>query len=109
MGNHTTKQPTTQTNTHQPTPTNTNQHHTTPTPPISPYSDDSIPFQIIANSALQVFSTGNIAPGTLMANTDTRHYLNFTSNIYRFSPAFITPNDTNRFHGINERISVHNF
>jgi len=81
----------------------------TPPPPISPYSDDSIPFQIIANSALQVFPTGNIAPGTLMANTDTRHYLNFTSNIYRFSPAFITPNDTNRFHGINERISVHNF
>jgi len=81
----------------------------TPPPPISPYSDSSMPFQILANSALQVFPTGHIAPGTLMANTDTRHYLNFTSNIYRFSPVFITPNDTSRFHGINERISVDNF
>jgi len=80
-----------------------------PPPAISPYSDDSIPFQILANSALQVFPTGHIAPGTLMANTDTRHYLDFTSNIYRFSPAFITSNDTTRFHGINERISVNNF
>ena len=29
--------------------------------------------------------------------------------ISRFSPAFITSNDTTRFHGINERISVNNF
>jgi hypothetical protein len=27
----------------------------------------------------------------------------------RFTPAFLTPNDTARFHGLNERISVANF
>ena len=27
----------------------------------------------------------------------------------RFTPAFITKNDTKRFHGFNERISVENF
>ena len=34
-------------------------------------------------SNIQVFPTGHIAPGTLVANTDTKHYLNLTSNIYR--------------------------
>jgi len=77
-------------------------------PPISPYSNDIIPFQIIANSALQVFS-GHIAPGTLIANTDTKHYMHLTDKIYRFSPAFVRKNDVKRFHGYNERISLVNY
>ena len=54
-----------------------------PPAPVSPYSSDVTPFQIIANSALQVFPQGKIAPGTLVANTDTKHYLHLTNNIYR--------------------------
>lgn len=80
-----------------------------PPPPISPYSNDIIPFQIIANSALEVFPGAHITPGTLIANTDTKHYLHLTDKIYRFTPAFIRKNDTKRFHGFNERISVKNF
>ena len=80
-----------------------------PPPPISPYSNDAVAFQVIANSALDVFPEAHITPGTLIANTDTKHYLDLTDKIYRFSPAFITKNDTKRFHGFNERISVKNF
>ena len=80
-----------------------------PPPPISPYSNDAVAFQVIANSALDVFPGAHITPGTLIANTDTKHYLSLTDKIYRFSPAFITKNDTKRFHGFNERISVKNF
>jgi len=80
-----------------------------PPPAISSYSDTSIPFQIIANSAKQVFPEGRVIPGTLIGNTDTKHYLNLTDNIYRFTPAFLTANDTSRFHGFNERMSVANF
>ncbi|XP_023342401.1 N-fatty-acyl-amino acid synthase/hydrolase PM20D1.1, partial [Eurytemora carolleeae] len=80
-----------------------------PPPRISPYSDDSLPFQTIAGAALQVFPDGNITPGTLVANTDTKHYLNFTENIYRFTPSFVRKTDVSRFHGFNERISVDNF
>lgn len=80
-----------------------------PPPPISPYSNDAVPFQVIANSALDVFPGAHITPGTLIANTDTKHYLSLTDKIYRFSPAFISKNDTKRFHGFNERISVNNF
>ena len=75
-----------------------------PPPPVSPYSNDVAPFQIIANSALQVrqqhiadlfvrvmnifrhsqvFTAGHVTPGTLVANTDTKHYLHLTNNINR--------------------------
>jgi len=80
-----------------------------PPPPISPYSNDIVPFQIIANSAMEVFPGAHITPGTLIANTDTKHYLDLTDKVYRFTPAFIGKNDTKRFHGFNERISVNNF
>lgn len=45
----------------------------------------------------------------LVATTDCKWYLNLTDQIYRFSPVFLTPNDTNRFHGDNERISIKNY
>ena len=41
---------------------------------------------------------------TRIRNTDLSTYV-----ALRFTPAFLTPNDTARFHGINERISVDNF
>ena len=61
-----------------------------------------------------------------MANTDTKHYLHLTSNVYRylkesktstillsnifrFTPAFTTKNDLSRFHGYDERISLKNY
>ena len=45
----------------------------------------------------------------MIGNTDTRHYLNLTQNIYRFSPTYMYPADPPRFHGVNERISVENY
>ena len=99
-----------------------------PPAPVSPYSNDVTPFQIIANSAVQIFPTGRIAPGTLaVGNTDTRHYLNFTTNIYRyvhvctwtsintnapcsrFTPTVMREEDIARRHGPNERISTANY
>ena len=47
--------------------------------------------------------------GTMIGNTDTRHYLKLTKNIYRFSPTFMYPDDLKRFHGVNERISPNNY
>ncbi|KAL1448138.1 hypothetical protein MTO96_044144, partial [Rhipicephalus appendiculatus] len=45
-----------------------------------------------------------------IGNTDTRHYLDLTRNVYRFSPAFLTPQEASRrFHGDNERISRPNY
>ena len=45
----------------------------------------------------------------MIGNTDTRHYEQFTNNIYRFSPTVMFVGDEKRFHGVNERISIKNY
>ena len=45
----------------------------------------------------------------MIGGTDTKHYVNLTDQIYRFSPTYMFPEDAKRFHGINERISVENY
>ncbi|ELT99544.1 hypothetical protein CAPTEDRAFT_222768 [Capitella teleta] len=79
--------------------------------PKSPYGDTDFGYQTIRMSAEQVWAYAGVvvAPATLIANTDTRHYLNFSENIYRFSPTYMYPDDPPRFHGVNERISVKNW
>jgi carboxypeptidase PM20D1 len=42
----------------------------------------------------------------LFGNTDTKHYLSLSRNIYRFSPSYLDVSDLRRFHGVNERIAV---
>ena len=45
----------------------------------------------------------------MIANTDTKHYLPLTDAVYRFMPTILTPEDTSRYHGLNERIGVKNY
>lgn len=78
--------------------------------PISPYRPDSFGYQTIKSSLNQVFEGVIVVPGIMVATTDTRWYLNFTENVYRFSPSvMMQAADTKRFHGHNERISVDNY
>ncbi|KAK7489673.1 hypothetical protein BaRGS_00019068 [Batillaria attramentaria] len=77
--------------------------------PIAPSGPDDFGYQVVKNSIRQVWTEAVVAPGVMIGNTDTRHYLQFTHNVYRFSPTFMYPNDTTRFHGINERISKKNY
>ncbi|XP_071822106.1 N-fatty-acyl-amino acid synthase/hydrolase PM20D1-like isoform X2 [Apostichopus japonicus] len=76
--------------------------------PISPYGDEVFGYQVIARSLKQVFPTALIAPGMSIGNTDTKFYWNMTKQIYRVCPTFMLPSDLQRFHGINERISLIN-
>ncbi|CAG2178566.1 unnamed protein product, partial [Oppiella nova] len=77
--------------------------------PISPYDDNAFGYQIIRRSIRQVFNDTVVVPGIMLANTDTRWYQSLTSAIYRFSPSVLFPEDTKRFHGHNERITVDNY
>ena len=45
----------------------------------------------------------------MIANTDTRYYWDIAKDIYRFCPTINQPMDLERFHGIDERISVSNY
>ncbi len=47
--------------------------------------------------------------GTLIGNTDTKWYLNLTHDVYRFCALENKMEDTRRYHGFNERISVDNY
>ena len=61
------------------------------------------------NSILDVFPSAVPSPGVLVGNTDTKHYADLASNVYRFSPALLDKEGIKRFHGIDERISVENY
>ena len=76
----------------------------------SPVSDmHSSGFDILQRTIRQVFPGMIVAPGTVIGATDSRHYVNLSRNIYRFSPIWIGPDDIRRIHGTNERISINNY
>ncbi|XP_018529973.1 N-fatty-acyl-amino acid synthase/hydrolase PM20D1.2 isoform X1 [Lates calcarifer] len=77
--------------------------------PISSADEKSFGFQIIKKTVLDMFPTVTVAPGICIGNTDSRHFKDLTSDIYRFAPVWFKPGDAQRFHGINERISKKNY
>uniref|UniRef100_A0A8C7KTJ4 Peptidase M20 domain containing 1 n=1 Tax=Oncorhynchus kisutch TaxID=8019 RepID=A0A8C7KTJ4_ONCKI len=77
--------------------------------PVSSYDETSFGFQTIKKTLLDQFPQVTVAPGVCIGNTDSRHYTDLAKDIYRFAPTWIRPGDTQRFHGINERISKKNY
>ncbi|XP_066278539.1 N-fatty-acyl-amino acid synthase/hydrolase PM20D1-like [Branchiostoma lanceolatum] len=77
--------------------------------PISPSGPESPAYTVIQESIQQVYPDSLVAPFVLMGYTDTRHYWNLTSAIYRFSPNVMRPEDFSRLHGVNERISIEDY
>lgn len=76
---------------------------------VSRYDKDAFGFQVISQSVRQVFSDIGVSPGLMIANTDTRHYLELTDAVYRFMPSILSPEDAKRIHGFNERLGVENY
>ncbi|VTU28055.1 Succinyl-diaminopimelate desuccinylase [Variovorax sp. PBL-H6] len=75
--------------------------------PVS--STDSLGYRTIAQSVRQVFPDAIVAPGLMIAATDSRHFSIVSDAVYRFSPVRARPEDLSRFHGTNERISIANY
>lgn len=76
--------------------------------PISPHDESNFGYQILQRTIHSVFSGAPVVPGICIGNTDSRHFVNLTHSIYRFSPFQLKPEDLGRIHGLNERISVEN-
>jgi carboxypeptidase PM20D1 len=72
--------------------------------PLSPV--DGPGFRAVAAAARRVFPEALVAPGLLVASTDSTHYLRLADAVYRFRPVRLTRADLARFHGIDERIAV---
>ena len=75
--------------------------------PVS--SVDSPGYAAIQRTIREVFPEGVVAPGLMVAATDSRHFTVAADAVYRFSPVRARPEDLPRFHGTNERISIDNY
>jgi carboxypeptidase PM20D1 len=73
---------------------------------VSPTTSAS--YQLINRTMRQLFPDVLVAPGLMVAATDSRHFTALSDHIYRFSPVRAKPEDLSRFHGTNERIAVTN-
>ncbi len=66
-------------------------------------------FQTLDRTIREIFPDVVVAPGLMLAGTDSRHYAGIADNIFRFSPVRANSDDLKRFHGTNERLSVEGY
>jgi len=72
-------------------------------------SIDSTPFAQLHRTIREVYPDVAVAPFVLVGSTDSVHYSDLCENIYRYIPARIAERDTQRFHGIDERIALQDY
>ena len=70
---------------------------------------DNASFKLLHQTIRQIVPQAIVAPSLLVAATDSRHYASLTTNVYRFLPITLKPDDAKRYHGIDERISVEDY
>lgn len=66
-------------------------------------------FRTLQVTIREVFPNVLVTPALLMGGTDTKYYAGLSSDIYRFAPIRLGPDDLSRIHGTNERIAIKNF
>ena len=76
--------------------------------PASDVSDsDSSGYRAIERAVREIYGDVIVAPGLMVAGSDSRHYGKVADNSFRFNPMIVGPDDLTGFHGTNEKISVH--
>jgi carboxypeptidase PM20D1 len=76
-------------------------------PPVT--GTGSASFRQLNQTIREIFPDVVVAPGLMIAATDSRHYSDVADNILRFSPVRANSDDLKRFHGTNERLSIKNY
>lgn len=75
--------------------------------PVSSATSSS--YALIASLAHQAAPDAAVAPGLVIAGTDSRLYAEVAENVYRFQPIMLTNEDLALPHGNNEHLSIENF
>jgi carboxypeptidase PM20D1 len=76
----------------------------------SPVADPDSPGYALLRDTLQAEDPDLVvAPGLLLAGTDSKHYARLAENSFRFRPLRLGPGDLPRIHGVDERISIANY
>lgn len=65
-------------------------------------------FAVVRNALAKTLPDALVAPGLVVATTDTRHYQSLVDNIYHFHPMRLPMEDAEGIHGTDERIAVEN-
>ena len=69
----------------------------------------SAQYKVLNQTIREVFPDALVAPGLMVAGTDSVHYEPISDHIFKFSPIRAQSDDLTRFHGTNERISVKHY
>ncbi len=77
--------------------------------PSSVSDIDSASFDVLQQTIHQIFPDVVVLPTLTVGTSDARHYGALTRHIYRFAPIVAGPEDANRAHGTDERLSVENY
>jgi carboxypeptidase PM20D1 len=76
-------------------------------PPVTAASGPT--YDTLNRTIREIFTDVIVAPGLMVATTDSRHYAGIADNVFRFAPVRATSEDLKRFHGTNERLSIENY
>ena len=72
-------------------------------------STTSSSYALLAALSRNILPDAPVAPGLVLAGTDSRHYSEVAENVYRFQPILLSTEDIEGLHGVNEHISIANY
>ena len=72
--------------------------------PVSPTAGSG--YRVIQKALRELQPNTLVAPGLMLAGTDSRYFAEVSEQIYRFSPIRAKREDLARFHGTNERLAI---
>lgn len=75
--------------------------------PVSPSTGSA--YGLIHRTIRETMPGTIVAPGLVIAGTDSRYMSELSPNVYRFEPIRARQEDLARFHGTNERVSIANY
>lgn len=75
--------------------------------PVSSATSSS--YALIAAVSRAVMPDAPVAPGLVLAGTDSRAYTGVAENVYRFQPLMFSAEELEGIHGVNERMTLVNF
>ena len=70
---------------------------------------DSTQYRLLNQTIREIFPDVLVAPGLMVAGTDSQHYGAISDHIFKFSPVRANSEDLKRFHGTNERLDIANY
>ena len=70
---------------------------------------DSGQYRLLNQTIREIFPDVLVAPGLMVAATDSQHFDAISDHVFKFSPVRANSDDLKRFHGTNERLEIGNY